>query len=429
MLGKTHIALGIASALLITHPLTVPGVVTTITGGALGGWIVDVDLKNRDVTKDADEAREKIYDTIIDGLFICAFLLLDFFIGKGIWKYIIDHWGLQIWGSLMGFIILLLIGLNTKHRTFTHSFIGMALFVFSMYFLCRPIVVPFAIGYASHLVADFFNKLGLQLFFPLKWRPCLKLCGSDKKANKILFWTSFAIDMIAGGFLFAFALSKSDDTSLFLNNIKTTRFLGLNALQVYLIFINILSFMGFQDNWKKSSQKESAEKDKSTRIQLEFETWLLDLLVFMGGGIGMLIALIIHLQFPSAYNGNWWAFCYTSILFWFTVYCYICNPFGFVVSEVTILEAKHIPLLIYVLGINAISALYLYSIRKKRFSEYDIKHTVLLVLAALGGTVGPIPTVFAIHREGKYYYITIGFPLMMFSQIVFVIYGLMVGLF
>lgn len=46
MLGTTHLALGMASALIVTHPQTVSGVFAAIVGGGIGGWIVDVDCKN-----------------------------------------------------------------------------------------------------------------------------------------------------------------------------------------------------------------------------------------------------------------------------------------------------------------------------------------------------------------------------------------------
>lgn len=183
MLGGTHFVFGMASALVITHPQTVPGIITAMTAGAIGGWIVDIDLKNRDIQRSEDAERESIFDAIIDVLFILAFIAVDYLIGKGMCQYVIDNWGVKVWGDLFGIAVLLLIGLNTKHRTFTHSFLATALFTGLVYLFCRPATIPFFIGYASHLVADFFNKLGLQLFFPLKWRLCLKRCRSDKKAT------------------------------------------------------------------------------------------------------------------------------------------------------------------------------------------------------------------------------------------------------
>ena len=426
-----------ASALVITHPQTVPEVIAAMTAGAMGGWIVDVDLKNRSIERSDDAERENVYDVIIDGLFILAFIVLDFFIGKGMCQYIIDNLSVTVVGSLLGIIALLLIGLNTKHRTFTHSFLAMALHSGLMYLFCRPAAIPFAIGYASHLIADFFNKLGLQLFFPLKWRPCLKICRSDKKANKVLFWISLAIDISLGAYLFAKGMNVADQTSNFVSLVTDTKLFGLNAFQLYLIFINILTFLGFQRSHKQflnrvfdayENDRVYEESDYETP-ELRFQTWLLNILVFLGGGVGMLVSLVINLEFPAAYNGNWWAFCYTSILFWFTVYCYLFNPFGFEMSKVQWLSAKHISLLIYLIGINAVSALFLYTIRKKRFKETDIKHTIVLLLGALGGTIGAIPMVFYIQREGKYNYVTLGFFVMLISQIVFIMYMLAVGIF
>ena len=402
MLGKTHFVLGMASALVIIQPQNVSGVITAMTAGAIGGWMVDVDIKNRDVERSNDATRERIYDIIIDTIFILAFIALDFFIGKGMCQYVIDHWGVMVWGSLFGLLTLLLIGLNTKHRTFTHSFLAMALFSGVVYLFCRPAFIPFAIGYASHLIVDFSNKLGLQLFFPLKWRPCLKLCRSDKTANRILFWISLAVDISLGAFLFAEAMNGLDISSNFIVRITETKILGLNAFQLYLIFINIITFLGFQSSYRQfrrnvfdaySKGKVYNDADYETP-EIRFQTWLLDILVFLGGGIGMFVSLILNREVPAAYNGNWWSFCYASILFWFTVYCYLCNPFGHGINRVQLLNMKHIPVFVYLIGINVVSALSLYKLRKRKFKETDVKHTLILLFGALGGTLGAIPMVF-----------------------------------
>ena len=91
------------------------------------------------------------------------------------------------------------------------------------------------------------------------------------------------------------------------------------------------------------------------------------------------------------------------------------------------MSTKHIPLLVYLLGINAISALVLYLWRKKRFKEIDVKHTLVFILSAIGGTVGAIPMVFWINRQGKYFYILGGFSVMLISQIIFIMYMMSVG--
>ena len=419
MLGKTHITLGIASSLIITQPETVSGVIGTMVGGAIGGWIVDVDCKK----VDADQ--ERGLDSIIDGLFIGALITVDYLLGNGMCQYIQSNWGFQIWGALIGFIVLILIGFNTKHRTFTHSLSALLLFGVTMYFFCRPIAITFVIGYASHLVADLFNKKGIQVLYPIKWRPCLNLCLSNGIANKTLFWVALGLDVLAGSFFFATAMVNSPDKSMLISNMHKANLFGMNALQLHLLFINTITFLGFQRSWKMSYREE----DKSQRIVLEFETWFLDFLVLIGGGIGMLVALLIHLRYPSGYNGNWWSFCYTSILFWFTIYCYIWNPFDATIYPINWWFFNHIPLLAYLVGINLLSACAFYYFRKRNLKEYSLVHTFLFLLGALGGTMGGFVTAIRIHRDNSFNYAVIGFPVMIISQVVFIIYMMSIRVF
>lgn len=437
MLGKTHFVLGMASAILLTQPHTAPEVITALTGGALGGWIVDIDIKNKEMSE--KERCDNFYDTIIKATLVSTFLIIDYLIGNGICQYIIDNWNVKVWGALFGLLILSLIGFNTKHRTFTHSILSFGLFTILMYSFCRPAAVPFGIGYASHIIADFFNKLGIQLFFPFKWRPCLKICRSDKKANRVLFWVSLSIDIILGAFLFSKGLIESgQSTNLYLTIVEKKIF-KLNIFQIYLILINLFAFLGFERSYKEylDDCRDAAEKGIAYSYEeydsrwYFIETWILNLLVFFGGGLGMLLSLVKHLEFPSAYKGkaNWWAICYTSILFWSTLYLFICNPVGFEIGKIKVIDPKHIELLVYLIGINAISALTLYTWRKKRFDETDIKHTLIFLLGAMGGTIGAILMVFYTRREGKYYYVKAGFFAMLVSQIVFVMYMLAVGVF
>ena len=357
-------------------------------------------------------------------------------------QYVIDNWSVRIWGSLIGILLLLIFGLYSKHRTFTHSFLALALFSGLVYLFCRPAAIPFAIGYVSHLVADIFNFAGLRLFYPFKWRPCLEVCRSDKIVNSVLFWTSLVIDVTFGAFLFAAGMNGVDQSgSNFISYITEKRLFEasfhFNYIHAYLIFINILTFLGFQASEHQSQVDrgnayyrgvEYNEDDYETP-RTRFQTWLLDLLAFLGGGIGMLVSHVMSRERPVGHNGIWWSFCYTSILFWFTIYCYLCNPFGFEIGRVQWLSTKHIPLLLYLIGINVISALFLFLIRKRRFSEYDFKHTLVLIFGALGGTLGAIPMVFLIHRKGKYFYVIAGFSIMLISQIVFIMYMMAAGVF
>lgn len=64
----------------------------------------------------------------------------------------------------------------TVHRGFTHSFVCLSMLAWLAYrFLSLPVAMAAVIGYASHLLGDFLTPSGLQLFWPLDWRPRLPI--------------------------------------------------------------------------------------------------------------------------------------------------------------------------------------------------------------------------------------------------------------
>ena len=436
MKGLTHFSIGIATALVITHPQTVPGVVTAMAGGAFGSWIPDIDLRNRNKQSTDEEKPESIWDFLLKVLFLVAFIVLDFFAGRGMYQYIVDNWGVKVWGALFGIIILLLIGLNTKHRTFTHSLLAMAMFYGLTYWFCRPAAIPLLIGYASHLVLDLLNIDGPQLFFPIPWFPALQLCSSgNRKANDLLFWGSFAVNAIFGGFLFASGMMKADLESDFIVLITGKKVFGLNLFQMYLIFVNLVTFFGYRHDNKVFWEGWLDAKRRGVKYNHEeyetamgtFGAWLLNILVFFGGGVGMLVFLLSDKDHPVQYNAKWWAFLYTSLLIWFTAYCYVCNPFGFNPEKIEWISEKSLSLAVYLLGINTVSALILFSLRKKRFEPDSLKHTLIFTLGSLGGTIGAILMVFYIRQKGKYEYVLHGFPFMLAGQIILIMYIMSAG--
>ena len=118
---------------------------------------------------------------------------------------VLENSGVRLWGGLLGLLLLVYFGSRTGHRSFTHSLLSMALFSIAMYCVCPPVGLPFLIGYASHLIADFTNRRGLQLFFPYHGRYSLKLCVHNQRANRVLFWVTLALAIIAAGILLALA--------------------------------------------------------------------------------------------------------------------------------------------------------------------------------------------------------------------------------
>lgn len=186
MMGKTHIAVGIAVAYLITQPKTATEFVAATVGGSIGGIMADIDVKIDRSNKIAQKASmDALYGEILAiAISVCA-LTGDYFSGGRIIQTIIDHWQTALIGAVM-FIALTVIGEVSKHRDRTHSLLALVLFSTSTFFISFPIGLTFSIGYASHLLIDLLNKSPIRILYPLKKGICIKVCYADRLVNELL---------------------------------------------------------------------------------------------------------------------------------------------------------------------------------------------------------------------------------------------------
>lgn len=91
MMESTHFTLGIATALAVTHPRTVPGIVAAIVGGGVGAILPNIDIKGN-----ITATKRRIYDRIICLIFIGVTILLDFIWGGGMCEYVASQWNVPI---------------------------------------------------------------------------------------------------------------------------------------------------------------------------------------------------------------------------------------------------------------------------------------------------------------------------------------------
>ena len=54
MLGKTHMAVGVAAAMAVVHPKSLPELVIGLSAAAVGAVISDIDVGTAEAHKDAD---------------------------------------------------------------------------------------------------------------------------------------------------------------------------------------------------------------------------------------------------------------------------------------------------------------------------------------------------------------------------------------
>ena len=135
MMGKTHVAMGMATSMLVFHPTTPELCLVALAGGAVGGVVADVDTVTNDYKHDALIGQLIAYGTLL----IC--LGIDFLNNYGICDSFMKR---NMMINVLGIIIYLMLicgGVESNHRTFTHS-----LFALCLYSTAVCIVLPQIVG-------------------------------------------------------------------------------------------------------------------------------------------------------------------------------------------------------------------------------------------------------------------------------------------
>lgn len=190
MMCRTHLTVGVASALVATLPIGPKACCIATIGGVLGGIVPDNDILDNDYTGDA------LLGQILAGSITAGILILDKIFKIGICNELFSRSLINlIFGSIL-FIGLYIFGFFQEHRKFTHSFLAMILYSFAVLCIYPPFAKPFLIGYLSHIIIDLFNKRKVQIFAPLKFEMCFNICYANKLGNKILMYSGLAISII-----------------------------------------------------------------------------------------------------------------------------------------------------------------------------------------------------------------------------------------
>lgn len=192
MMGKTHVSVGVATALLVTQPVTLGGFSVAVIGGAIGGIISDMEVRSNPKFRDALHAR-----FIALGLTV-VFLLVDVITQGLIITSFLENSSLRLITGSAILIALVIFGRSTSHRTFTHSLLGLISLSAGVWLLCPPLTTAFVAGFISHVLLDLLNKQPIQIFYPIKkGKFCLKLFYANGVMNTVflilgivgsLFW-------------------------------------------------------------------------------------------------------------------------------------------------------------------------------------------------------------------------------------------------
>ena len=197
MLGKTHLAIGIAVTMAVTQPANISELILAVGVGGLGALISDIDVGTSESHKDADKI------TILSIIVIVGVLAVDYFFNTGIVERMVRNSGYgRITVGIFLFIGICAFGKEQPHRSFMHSFLALALLDFAIGLVWEKTVIYFSVGFLSHLATDVFNKKRVRLLYPLSGGISLGLFHAYGLANQIFFMAGSAIAVLEIG-LFA----------------------------------------------------------------------------------------------------------------------------------------------------------------------------------------------------------------------------------
>ena len=186
MLGKTHAVIGVSTALLVMQPKNLTELVAGTAGALIGSVISDIDVGTSGSHRDANK---------MIALMVSAVVLVgvaDHIWNIGIADRMIQHTNLvRIWLSIQAFLTICAFGMKSRHRTFMHSFLALVLLSGCLWLSLPVSAGYFAIGFATHLFLDFFNKKGERIFFPAKKYFGIRILSSSGLVNDVLFGVGF----------------------------------------------------------------------------------------------------------------------------------------------------------------------------------------------------------------------------------------------
>lgn len=190
MLGKTHMAVGVAVGLAVMQPHTIQELIAGTGTLAVSSVISDIDIGTSDSHKDADKI------IAMAGLTCVAVAAAEAVLDLGIYDRLMKNSSLmQIVAGSVAFLLLCAFGKEQPHRSFMHSIPALVLLTGCIWMIF-PVAVPyFAIGFASHLVIDLLNHRDERLLYPLKWGLSFGVCSSKGVVNRMLFSGGFAVSV------------------------------------------------------------------------------------------------------------------------------------------------------------------------------------------------------------------------------------------
>jgi inner membrane protein len=158
MTGKTHFGIGIISTVVLSQYLSYDLSLGALMVCSIASLLPDIDHPKGIINKYLLPLKNKQFKMTIFFVIGIFLVILNYFY--------FDNMYINLTG-----IFIILIGFSSHRDGTTHSFLGLFCFagvfgVVAMTNNLNGLIVPFIIGYMSHLIADMFTKRGVMLLYP-----------------------------------------------------------------------------------------------------------------------------------------------------------------------------------------------------------------------------------------------------------------------
>lgn len=186
MTGKTHIAVGAASALALTRVgLADPApALACLAAGAVGGLLPDADVGSSEASRQLRRAWAFL------AVVVAAAAVADGTLGLALLPQLALAIAALGMPQIAGVAILVAVcacGRASGHRGFSHSLLALGTTFAAMRLALPPVALSLTAGYASHIALDFLNKKPERLLWPLASGQRLGLLKSGGLADALLF--------------------------------------------------------------------------------------------------------------------------------------------------------------------------------------------------------------------------------------------------
>ena len=183
MNSRTHMLVGAAASVALLRPDGLDTCLVDVAGGLLGGWLCDIDVNSKSAARDSFFGIDIL-------LPLSVIALADQLFSLNVTDRLLERVGATTVTGVCLFALLAVLGSQWKqlcrHRTFMHSLLALLLFSYALGLAFPPIVPSFAIGLSLHIALDLTTKRGVQVLYPLPFRPCLGVFKSDGTADKVI---------------------------------------------------------------------------------------------------------------------------------------------------------------------------------------------------------------------------------------------------